>query len=551
MAPNGAAGVAAPMFYGPAAGLAAPAEGSVPPAKGSLDGTCMRSLLARIGLPKAVGLYLDEAAVHLSEVVATPWGPVEVARGSEDLGPDPLPAAIPRLLTPFVGRRGLGRVPVAVGLPAGRVYFSTRPIQTPGSDVSPHVLLREALRSTNVSIDEMVVDVVKAQPDKRPVASIASCNRKYLAGLLDAGRQCGLRFHRAEPAPCALLRAAATRRSEIKMPRRTGWHRPGRSPKVMLRLFLSDTQALAVLVANNLPLVWRYVRLPRGDEASALLSVSRSLGTMRRLCGVESPLEAVTLHGRPDLTRLLDVDWMQEQLGVPVKWFEGPPLDASQVAFGLALGCLREPENAFDLARSLKRPASLWELFPAREAILQAAALVCMALLLAGRSAGVHRSYTAARAQNAQHPWAASIDTAQLERERRQLRQEVASVHRFLDGRVSWTSYARDLAACLPPSAFLTSFQGVSELPSGRKRRSAKAGKSLVLRGAASIPKDGSMPHEIDRFLETLREHPMLQRDFPLVELAELKQSRGAGQGDPIVLFTVVCLPKKGKGGAR
>ncbi|MHC4180339.1 MAG: hypothetical protein ACYSWU_22785, partial [Planctomycetota bacterium] len=234
----------------------------------------MKSLLAGIGLPKAVGLYLDERAVHLSQVVATPLGPVEVARHSQIAGPDELADVLERLLTPLLGRRGLRRVPVAVGLPTGRTYFSTRPIQSAGSDVSPHVLLREALRSSNISVDDMVVDVIKSKPDKRPVASIVSCDREYLTGLLDSLQKCGIRPHRAEPAPCALLRAAASHRRGMDTSGQKGGHRAGRNTNVLLRLVLGDTQALAVLAAGNLPLVWRSFSLPRGDEASALLSVS-------------------------------------------------------------------------------------------------------------------------------------------------------------------------------------------------------------------------------------------------------------------------------------
>lgn len=497
----------------------------------------MKSLLAGIGLPRAIGLYYDQRAVHLSQVVATPLGPVEVARHSQTAAPDELAAVLQRLLTPLLGRRGLRQVPVAVGLPAAQTYFSTRPIQTASSDVSPHVLLREALRSSNVSVDEMVVDVIKTRPDKRQVASIVSCDRKYLAGLLDSLGECGVRPHRAEPAPCALLRAAA------------GGNRAGRNAKVLLRLVLGERQALAVLAANGLPLVWRPVSLHLGDEASALLSVSRSLQTMSRLCGVESPLDGVMLHGRPDLARLLDVDWLQQEMGAPVKWFDEPSLDDSQVAFGLALGCLRNNQSAFDLSRSLKPRATFREVFPLREAVLQAALLACMALLLLARSGNLNHSYLAARAENARHPWMASLQISQLQNENNQLQQRVGAVQRFLDSRITWTSYGRDLAECLPANAFLTSFQGVSELgASGKKKRAVKPKKSLVLHCAASIPQDGSMPQEIDRFLDTLRENPMLKRDFPVVELAGLKQSQRIGDDTAVAFFTVVCVPKSGKG---
>ncbi len=493
----------------------------------------MKSLLAGIGLPKAIGLYFDQRAVHLSQVVATPWGPVEVARSNQTTGPDDLAAVVSRLLEPLFGRHSLQRVPLAIGLPGGRTYFSTRPIQKTGSDVSHHVMLREALRSSNVSVDEMAVDVIKTQPDKRLVASIVSCDRKYLAGLLDPLQKRGLRPHRAEPAPCALLRAAADR------------HRAPRSAKVVLRLILGQTQALAVLAANDQPLVWRSFSLVRGDEASALLSVARSLQTMSRLCGVDSPLGVVMVHGRSDLERLLDVGWIQQQLDVSLEWFDGPSLDESQVAFGLALGCLRDNQQAFDLARSLKTLPSYWEVFPLREALFQAALLVAMAALLAARYASLNGSYLAARAENARHPWMAPLQTSRLENEKRQLHQKVTAVQRFLNTRVTWTSYGRDLAACLPTNAFLTSFHGVSELRSAEKQRGkANPKKSLILHVAASIPQDGSMPREIDRFLNTLREHPMLKHDFPVVELAGLKQAQRTGDDNPVAFFTVVCVPK-------
>ena len=43
----------------------------------------MKWLLARIGLPKAIGVYVDEDTITLSRIVATPLGPIEIARQSE------------------------------------------------------------------------------------------------------------------------------------------------------------------------------------------------------------------------------------------------------------------------------------------------------------------------------------------------------------------------------------------------------------------------------------------------------------------------------------
>ena len=496
----------------------------------------MKRLLEKIGLPKAIGLYIDDHAVTVSLVVSTPFGPVEVHRNSENAGPDGLPDVLRRMVTPLLGRHKVRQVPVVIGVPASRVYFTTRPIQSTSSDPSPRVLLREALRSVDISVNEMVVDVIKAQPDKRSVASLVSCNRKYLAGLLGSLQDCGIRPLRAEPAPCALLRTAAKR------------HRTGRNAKVVVRLFLSDTRALAVLLVNDLRVVWRFSNVSRGDEASAILSASRSLLTVSRDCGIESALDAVMLHGRPELAQLLDVPWMEEQLGVPLEWFKGPSLDDSQIAFGLALGCFDHDQYAFDLAGSLKPRLSLRQLFPWREAALQAALLACMAVFLVYRLCILDGACAVAQAHNTQHTWMESVPEVELEKQKRELQQKVTAVKKFLDGRITWTSYGRELAASLPDNVFLTSFQGVCELGTGGgKQGQAKPKKSLVLRGAVSIPQDGLMPLEIDRFLNTLRAHPMLKRDFPVVELTDLKQPRETGDETSFASFTVVCLPKNGK----
>jgi len=500
----------------------------------------MRSLLTKIGLPKALGLYVEDDRVTLSQVVATPFGAVETAGYSEIVDPDRLPAVLERLIKPLVGGHGFRRVPLAVGVPARRAYFSTRPIQVTDSDPSPHVLLREALRCPNIPVNDMVVDVIKAQPDKRPVASIVSCDREYLQGLLDALKPCAVRPVRAEPGPCALLRIA------------TGRYRAGRRAKLVLCLFLSESHVLAVLAAKAMPVAWRLSPLARGNEAASILSATRTMLTVGNDCGIQSPLDVVTVHGRPDLIRLLEVDWLEEQIGAPLKWSAEPSPDRSQVAFGLALGCLKEDRRGFDLARMLKPPTPLWELFPWRVAAVQMVLLLGLALVLFNRFHNLSGSYAAIQVRSSDRLWTASVPDSELQKEANDLKQRVAAVDKFLDGRIAWTSYQRALANDMPANVFLTTFQGVSELGAGGKKGGkAKPKKSLVLHGAVSVPQSGLVPHEVDRLLNTLREHPLLKQDFPLVELADLKQVPAKAGESPMAFFTVLCLPKSGKGGAK
>ena len=77
------------------------------------------------------------------------------------------------------------------GLEAGQRELLGRPLteaerrEILAGYVDDQVLLHEALRSSNVSASEMVVDVVNSEPDKRSVAGIVSCSKKYLSGLVE------------------------------------------------------------------------------------------------------------------------------------------------------------------------------------------------------------------------------------------------------------------------------------------------------------------------------------------------------------------------------
>jgi len=93
-----------------------------------------------------------------------------------------------------------------------------------------------------------------------------------------------------------------------------------------------------------------------GDEAATILALVRSLAAVAKPSGVEGEPTAVTAHGCKDLERLVDADWIRQQLAVDFRWFDGPRLSGDQIARGLAEGSLDETEFGFDLAREFQRP---------------------------------------------------------------------------------------------------------------------------------------------------------------------------------------------------
>lgn len=494
----------------------------------------LKSMLAKWAMRKAIGVYVGEQEIVVSQLASTPFGPVEIARCSESYAPDKIEEILKRLLAPLTGRRKRFPIPVAVGLSGPRVFFTTRPIKSSNAESSPQMLLHEVLQSASISVDDMVLDVVKAQPHKRLLASIVSCRKKYLSGLLTAFAGAGVNPNRVEPAACSLLRTAAFR---SRAPRRA---------KTVLRLFLGSEQGLAVLAIANQPFVWRNFTLPPGGEATAILSATRTLQMLSKPCGIDVAADAVLLHGRIDLRSTLDLGSLKDEIGIPVIWHDTASLEGPNFAFGLALGCLGQGPESFDLARSLRPRRSLWELFPWAEMAVQAALLVCMALFLTDRSANAEHSYRAMRIKIAQHAWMESVTESELEKEKKDLQQKVEAIRRFLASRILWTSYSHDIPTRLPPNATMNGFEGICDLEvSGKKKDTGlKTKKSFLIHIAAPVAKDGSMPKDIDHFLGSLREHPLLKKDFPIVELVDLKWHQPFQGAKPIAYCSVICLPK-------
>jgi hypothetical protein len=501
----------------------------------------VKARLARLSPRKALGVYVGERAVAVSEVAATPLGPVEVGRWGEPYEGDDLRPVLGRLLAAAAGRRKPRRLPLALGLAGQRVFFSTRPIRTTDTQASAEVLLHEVLQSPNLSADDMAVDLLKVQPGKRKLASIVACRKKYLAGLLADLDVRRVRLVRAEPAPCALLRVAQT---EQRVTRRGA---------TVLRVFLGDSQGLAVVTASGLPLVWRFFPLPAGDEATAVCSAARALHVLTGPCGSEAALDAVLVHGRDDLRGRLEAQGLGARLGSRLLWSAGPALDGAAVAYGLALGCLGPPGEAFDLARSLKPPPSLRDLFPWGEVAVQAAMLLCMGLFLNFHLHHLRGSLDAARTEVARRDRLAAVPDARLEKEKHDLQQQADAVRRFLADRVVWAAYLHDLPGRLPEQARLVSLEGRCELPGPSRNGAAPTPPrtSLLLRAVAPTPSGGVVPPEVNALVSALQNDELVRGRFPQVNLGEIAPEQAAPGMPSMTAFTVSCFPRAAQGKGR
>jgi hypothetical protein len=486
----------------------------------------MKSLLAKFAMRRFVGLYLGEREVSVSEVAVTPLGPVEVVSRTEPCPPNELLNVIERQLQSLQGRKQR-RLQVAIGLPNSRVFFGTRPLRGV-ADPSPQGVMQKLLCSSNVTTDDLTIDMIKSNVNKAPVATVTACRKKYMAAVLAVLQRCGAQASRTEPAPCALVRAAAK------------LHRPPRRAKTLLRIFLGATEGVAVLTVDSLPLAWRGFAIPQFSEGMSILSAARTLLSQSRYYEMETPLDYAIVHGRADLHERLQKEGLPSEIGARMIWYEGPALDASTMALGLALGCIDQTDGGFDLSRLMKPRASLRDIFPWGELACECVVVVFMGLCLFHHNEQVRASATAAQMRCDGNKLLASSDAVQLEAEKKSLTQKLESLHQFLDSRVIWTSYLHNVMGQFPSTIQLTTIQGGSPLAiPGPGKRSLHLGASVNL-----LPR-GAVPPAVFNFIGTLRKDSFMKQNFPEIELGNIAPAGTTPTGETRAGFSVSCQSAK------
>jgi hypothetical protein len=269
------------------------------------------------------------------------------------------------------------------------------------------------------------------------------------------------------------------------------------------------------------------------------------LQTLAKYCGIETPVKTAIVHGRPDLHDALGEKEFSAETGLRVACCGAPELDGPAMAFGLALGCLKPELRALDLSRMLKPPVTIRQIFPWGEMLFQGGLVFCVGMLLGVRQMGLNDASLAARIENQAHA-CLTTPRADLERQRAELHQKVDAIEKFLETRILWSNYTHDIPAQLPPSARINVIQGYAEMETVGKRGEtfAKPKRTLLIQAGASLSSAGAVPHEVDAFLDALRSLPLLKRDFPNVEVADIRRYRIAGSA-PSANFTVICSPNK------
>ncbi len=307
----------------------------------------MKALLSKIAIRKGVGLFLGEHDVSVAKVASTPLGPQVISTSSEPYTAENMPEVVERLLVPLLGPKR--RASVAVGLVGSRVFFGTR--LTPKSgDLRPEAEIQKALCSSNISADDLVIDLLRGSVNKLPVARMAACKIKYMASVVSMLKDLGVRPVRTEPGPFALVRLAEMQ------------HKPPRRSKAIMRIFLGGNQGLAVMVVGGIPTAWKTFVMNPCMESFAILSAARGLKTQQMHFGLETPLDYALIHGRSDLHKQLQEEQLPTEMETRVVWHEGPEFTGEAISIGVAMGCLSQDIKAFDLSKNLKSKPPIKEI---------------------------------------------------------------------------------------------------------------------------------------------------------------------------------------------
>jgi hypothetical protein len=485
----------------------------------------MPSASAKSGWGRALGVYLAEGHLTLTEVVTTLVGRKVEPACRVPIGEGGPGKALGEWLASRLTPRQRRHLSVCVGLAAEQTFFTTRTFDQ-GSEEAPTAARLLAGSGGSLDAANAAADYVRCKLHHATVYSVAACRRSLAEELSQALKEAGVEKARLEPAPNALLEVAD--RSA----------KPPRAWKVFVRVLMGKDGGLSILVINGRPMLWRRFALTKNQEAVSIASAVRhlevhALGNL----GIRG-VSGIFVQGNMEDSL---ADRLRQEVAAEVMAAPGPEKDAAAYSLALALSARKKQSDRIDLFKAIRPPPTLSEMFSRKLAVGMAMAAAAMALVMWYTLTNLEGEHQGVCTQNASYKWAHSVRTDVINGERKSLSDEVSAVQQFLGTRAIWSNYLRDLPTRLPSNSCLQSLNGQYELKSTGKNSTQRVNRSLVMCGMVRFSDRGGAPKEIDAFLESLRGAELLKRTFPIVNLAEIKWRKDAAAD--IALFTIIATP--------
>ena len=477
-----------------------------------------------------VGILFKNDRLDACRARQTIFGGVRYEYASVPIQGDDLAAAMKDVVSQLGGSKVA--LPIAAAIATDECYFATRPIASGGATASPRVLLRESLRSTSARLDQMSIDVIHWQPDRRTVAGICAAPTERVDAIRAAVADSNHSLQRVEPAASCLIGVSPSHEGRE------------RRNQLTTRVLLGKTSLLAVMSRGAKPIHWQRQPLPAGDEATGIVSAIRSLETAAAACGLDRTPDNVVVHGRSELRALLDNQWLEGNLQGSFRWVDHPTLAAEDVTKALADRLLEGNDEGFDLVREHRDPLQLRRVVPYREIIGYVTAAILLAGVLWTRMDGIESQRMALVASAP--PIIGDGTSPKPEKDR--LTAEATAVSRFLNKRIQWSVVLADVTAALPPGMQVTDIRGAAPMAREIRGKSKSSPATLVLDAKIALADDGMMPTSLNVLAETFAELDSVSDHFETIELADLHRTRDRETGVAGADFSLIFTAKTKKG---
>ena len=87
---------------------------------------------------------------------------------------------------PATRAKGAGGPWVQIALPESRVFHAVVPITGANRSATPQAYFMEATQATNMRAEERVIDLLKLELNKKPLAALAASQRLLITDIIDA-----------------------------------------------------------------------------------------------------------------------------------------------------------------------------------------------------------------------------------------------------------------------------------------------------------------------------------------------------------------------------
>ena len=493
---------------------------------------------------RSIGIYISGDCITVTEVGSTYTGRIVLKQYRSEFRDEEPGPALRQMLEENISHRQRQNMPVCIGLGPEQTFFMTcisnlEPNETP----SLKNLLEASGAKSGLETEGTVADffkISKLRPTGNQLWTVTASRRKFVEQLYKAVQDSGVQNVSLQPGPISL--PITTK----QLPR------PCKTWKITVRIYFNAKGGLAILVVDGRSIVWREFAYSVEERLKIIVSVVRTLIAYAATAFGILRIDGIVLQG-DKAAELVDV--ITDEVGYQTVAVEGEGFTDAQCSYGLALSATQstgaatsdESRTCLDLFRTLRATPSILDMFPWKLAVIVIIMVACMGFMMWQRASELTNKYDTFVRQNASYEWTKRLKTGEISNERKQLLSEVQAVSKFISTRIVWSDYLRDLPTRLPVNACLSNIWAVNELKEmNKKKQGRRVKKSLTMQGVTKFSQGTAAPQEIEAFLESLRKVDLLKRDFPLVQLAEIKWRR-EGESE-IAMFTVVALPKKKTG---